>query len=196
MDKKEIDTDRIARLIFNSLDSSESREDSITSSMGIALRDRAKRSVLETTPQSDDNTTPEMVSRIKELKLSENGKDLCWMDYSSWNSLAESTQNIFVAAINPLFWGGVFFERSKLLLVEKELWSLISNTTVISELYEQNTYRIYVMDSDLEDSIFDRMNINRFREEKKHFDSKLIRSIAKLTDGTLKIKSFEKVLNE
>jgi len=165
------------------------------SSFGQALLQAAKKSKQKETVIENKNAviSPELDPRMRELKKAELEKDLCWLDYGSFNSLSTLFKEVFVQTVDPVFWGGLFFRYSHLLAVENEVWSKLDYGYCVFELLEMNGNRKMIILNGDRNSIYDYANSFDLRKFQRQFAETLLRSIGNTPNGVvIKVNSAEK----
>lgn len=121
----------------------------------------------------DMSQLDEVEKKIVALKDSEERRDLAWMNYSSWNCLSRPFQKVFTSLVEPLFWGGLYFELSKFEQHKEELLSLIGDGC-ISVLKYANGFEFFC--TSFNDARTNNMGIAAFRDAKKDYEKRILRS--------------------
>ena len=145
-----------------------------------AARDNIK-SLEEVRAEIKIIVSPEVDNKIRELRVHEYESDLCWIDYSSWNFLPEKMQKAMLALLDPLNWSGFYFQYSKLVQHEHEIFSLLDSSCSLIFLSDMKNY--HMMSFSSEKSYVDGMGIKKFADFKKSIDHRIIRSVGATDDG-------------
>lgn len=170
----------VARLILDSLDSTDSKGSMSNIFQNYINSMKKSEEELAVVGSGEDH---ELAMKLKFLKTCEETKDLGWFDYESWNSFPKSFKDAFTEKIDHLFYGGVFFQYSKLVEIEGQLWKYLTTNHVVTVLDECRNYHIVCTGED--NSRYDKLGEYALLRLKKDFKSRTIRSIAKNSSGQI-----------
>ena len=188
----------ISNLITKSADVCDEKAVPI-SAIGLQLLKIAKSQVVEPVIDSKNAIiSQDYDARMRELKKAEQEKDLCWMEYSSFNILSTTFKELFVQTLDPMNWNGLFFRYSHLLSIEKEIWSHLDPDYCVFELLEMNGNRKLVVLNSARSSTYDYSGVFELRKSQKHFKDYCLRSIGNTAHGvTIKVHTNEEeMINE
>lgn len=171
MDKKP-EVSAVAKLILDSM--GDVKEESLNSPLALALAKSAKQELTKL-QVNKDIINPDLDKRLRELKTAEENSDLCWIDYTSWNLLTKPYQDYIINLLNPTFWGGLFFYKSRFTEVESLIWNRLPQELSVYELKDAGNFRLVIVGPDK--SIYDWLNVYDFRKERNLFENTVIRSI-------------------
>lgn len=166
----------VAKLILDSLDKEENHSGTLG---GVFLKYIDSLKPTKETPSSDRDIILE--TKLKNLKQCELNNDLGWFDYDSWNTLPLAMQEFFTAKVDPLYYGGVYFQYSELLKIEDEFWCQLPPTHSVTILNDSNNYRIHSIGN--EDRRYDRMGIQALQHIQRNFTTNTIMSIGTTSLG-------------
>lgn len=171
----------VARLILESLDRDDPKGN--MSSIFQNYIDSLNKSQEELVAVGSEEDQ-EFARKIKFLRECEDNKDLGWFDYDSWNSFPRPFQDNFIKNMDHFFYGGVFFQYSKLLEQEGNIWKYISPGNLVTVLHDcGNNYHIVCFGEN--DTKYDSLGEHALMNLKKDFKLRTLRSIAKNSAGQI-----------
>lgn len=169
----------VAKLILDSLDRNENHEGTLG---GVFLKYVDKIKSAEP-PTEESEKDAELVRKLTDLKQCELNKDLAWFDYGSWNVLTREMRDYFHATLDPLYYGGVFFQYSKFLQIEDLFWNKLPSTHSVTVLNDYGNYHIHCVGEN--DNRYDHLGIQALQKLQKDFNRNLLVSIGTTSDGQI-----------
>lgn len=158
----------VAKLILDSLDNTPTK-----GSLGDIFQVYIES--LKEKESSLNERDKELATKLKFLKQCEVANDLGWFDYNSWNTFPKALQDLFLLKIETLYYGGVFFQYSKLVEFEKEIWKLLPTSHIVTIMNDNNNYHLVCIGP--EDLKYGWLGDNAMKDIQKKFRKQTIRSI-------------------
>jgi hypothetical protein len=179
-----------ARLIIDVMETYEKSPDGIMAQALMAEANRIKSRKIPTLQELQEiEAEQDFKNKIILLRKCEPDQDIGWMDWSSWNNLNSRVQARFKEIVDPLLYStGAYFQRSKLLLFEHDIYFDLEPSHCIFELYDADQYQYIVLGLQ---SVYDTMGINKLRTFQKEVASRLIRGIGK-SEGEVRFRIYNK----
>lgn len=179
-----------ARLIMDVMETYEKSPDGVMAQALISEAKRIKSNKIPTLKELQElEAEVEFKTKIELLKKCEPDNDIGWMDFSSWNNLNNRVQTKFKELVDPLLYStGVYFQRSRLLSNEVQVYFELEPSHCVFELCDDDQYQYIVLGLQ---SVYDSMGPNKLRSFQKEFAKRLIRGVGK-DNGEVKCRIYGK----
>ena len=117
--------------------------------------------------------------------------NLAYFDYDSWGSIPWEVRARISQALDPLFWGGAFFEYSKFIELEDMFFRNVHETLDICLIHEfKKRYRFLSIKHFIGDS-HDYLSDRQLKYEREKIEKHIIRGYGLNSKGETIIKDYE-----
>lgn len=125
---------------------------------------------------------PEIDAKIRQLRIYEDNKDLCWMDLANVRALDRRLRDSFEEHINPLYWAGFYFQYSAFMERRSVVLREMSADMSVFILTDRGNHRLEIV-GHATHARYSSMGVNAFKKTQAEWSEHVERAIARTDDG-------------